>query len=33
MNSAAHIIYDVHLEGELRLGVPTESHLAVELFG
>ena len=32
INSAAHVIYDVHLEGELRSGVPQESHLAVEMF-
>ena len=32
VNSAAHVIYDVHLDGELSLGVPKESHLAVEIF-
>ncbi len=32
MNSAAHVIYDVHLEGQLTQGKPLESHLAVEMF-
>ena len=32
VNSAAHVIYDLHLEGELTQGVPNESFLAVELF-
>ena len=32
VNSAAHVIYDIHLNSELNLGVPKDSHLAVEMF-
>ena len=32
VNTAAHVIYDVHLEGELNQGVPQPSNLAVEMF-